>query len=124
MFGIVNEPLAPIEPMSNFYLEAHRIIRNITGIGAGNGPFISIQGGDPDLPGFEGSDRIALEQHPYVAFDGRGSADVAAYITAPCTGWAEMMTSDQQTFGVTTAAEWSLGFNDCASALARCIRGR
>lgn len=117
MLGVVNEPLAPIEPLSNFYIEAHRIIRNITGVGAGNGPFISIQGGSPDLPGFQGSDRIALEQHPYFAFDGKGSADVVPYITAPCSSWANMMNSSQQSFGVTTAAEWSLGFNDCGFML-------
>ena len=65
MFGIVNEPTGmDFGPLNNLYvvsslifeakpnhdptrsyLEAHRIIRNITGVGAGHGPYISIQGG-------------------------------------------------------------------------------
>jgi glucan 1,3-beta-glucosidase len=45
-FGILNEPLVPIVGMNDllsFYLEAHDMIRNITGYGEGNGPvcFIS-----------------------------------------------------------------------------------
>jgi glucan 1,3-beta-glucosidase len=67
--------------------------------------------GDPTLPTFQGADRIALEQHPYFAFNGEGSEDVVPYIPQPCSGWESMMS--QTAFGVTTAGEWSLGFNDC-----------
>lgn len=38
IFGIVNEPTAGTAALSNFYLEAHNLIRNITGLGAGHGP--------------------------------------------------------------------------------------
>jgi glucan 1,3-beta-glucosidase len=41
IFGIVNEPLVGIigvEQIISFYLQAHDMIRNITGFGAGNGP--------------------------------------------------------------------------------------
>ena len=89
------------------------MIRNITGVGAGHGPFISIQGGNFDLPNFTGSDRIALEQHPYYAFDGAGAGDVVPYVVRPCGDWGGMMNASQVGFGVTTGAEWSLGFNDC-----------
>jgi hypothetical protein len=118
MFGIVNEPTGmDFGPLNNFYLEAHRMIRNITGVGAGHGPYISIQGGNNDLKGYIGSDRFALEQHPYFAFDGAGALDVVPYITRPCSSWAGMMDSSQRTFGFTSAAEFSLGFNDCGFML-------
>lgn len=118
MFGIVNEPTGmDFGPLSNFYIEAHRMIRNITGVGAGNGPYISIQGGNNDLNAFVGTDRIALEQHPYFAFDGAGAVDVVPYIPRPCSQWGNMMNTSQTKFGVTTAAEFSLGFNDCGFML-------
>jgi len=41
IFGIVNEPTAGTAALSNFYLEAHTLIRNITGLGAGHGPVSS-----------------------------------------------------------------------------------
>lgn len=69
--------------------------------------------GNFDLPNFTGSDRIALEQHPYYAFDGAGAGDVVPYIVRPCGDWGGMMNASQVGFGVTTGAEWSLGFNDC-----------
>ena len=154
MFGIVNEPTGlDFGPLNNLYvvssrilklghimtptrsyLEAHRIIRNITGVGAGHGPYISIQGGElffhsrlygffltsshpgnNDLQGYVGSDRFALEQHPYFAFDGAGAVDITPYITRPCSAWGTVMDTSQRTFGFTTAAEFSLGFNDCIS---------
>lgn len=111
-------------------------MRNITGVGAGHGPYISIQGGkllfcslaliqsslssshagnNPSLSTFSGSDRIAVEQHPYFAFDGAGAEDVVSYIPRPCSDWAGMMDTSRRTLGVTTAAEFSLGFNDCIS---------
>jgi hypothetical protein len=64
-FGIANEPTGiPENPLftlfviscdlphglaltcTGSYIEAHRLIRNITGVGAGNGPYISVQGGE------------------------------------------------------------------------------
>jgi glucan 1,3-beta-glucosidase len=68
------------------------------------------------MPTFAGSDRIAMEQHPYYAFNGEGSEDVTPYISAPCSDWGDLINGTQNSFGVTTAGEWSLGFNDCASS--------
>jgi hypothetical protein len=55
------------------YLQAHNMIRGITGTGEGNGPFISIHdgfNGTAAWAGFlPGSDRIILDTHPYFAFD-------------------------------------------------------
>ena len=50
------------------------MIRNITGYGAGNGPFISIHDGFTSLTDWvnilPGADRIMLDTHPYFAFNG------------------------------------------------------
>jgi hypothetical protein len=49
------------------------MVRNITGIGAGNGAYIAIHDGfvgTASWAGFlPGSDRIVLDTHPYFAFD-------------------------------------------------------
>jgi hypothetical protein len=51
------------------------MIRDITGYGEGNGPYIAIHDGFEVLStwaGFlEGSDRIILDTHVYLAFDGQ-----------------------------------------------------
>ncbi len=48
------------------------MMRGITGLGAGNGPFISIHDGFAGAANWAdflpGSDRIALDIHPYLAF--------------------------------------------------------
>jgi len=67
------------------------------------------------LKAFVGADRIALDQHYYFAFDDTDSPDITPYITRPCSDWAGMMDDSRQTFGITIAAEFSLGFNDCIS---------
>jgi glucan 1,3-beta-glucosidase len=109
--------LTPFPLFLPSYIEAHSIIRNITGLGSPNGPYISIQGGTATQPPFTGSDRIALEQHLYFAFDNQGAEDITPYLTQPCDAWGTLMNSSRETFGVTTAAEWSLAFNDCECGL-------
>lgn len=51
------------------------MVRGITGLGEGNGPYIAIHDGFDGLSrwaGFlPGSDRIILDTHPYFAFDGQ-----------------------------------------------------
>lgn len=53
------------------------MIRGITGLGAGNGPFISIHDGFDGLSQWAdflpGSDRINLDTHPYFAFNGQAN---------------------------------------------------
>jgi glucan 1,3-beta-glucosidase len=55
------------------------MIREITGKGDGNGPFISIHDGFQGVATWAGflpnSDRIALDYHPYFAFDGSPNSD-------------------------------------------------
>ncbi|CDO72792.1 hypothetical protein BN946_scf184994.g45 [Trametes cinnabarina] len=78
IFGILNEPFLPTigrEPIESFYLRAYEMVRNITGTGEGNGPIISFHDGFDSLKnwaGFlSGADRIAIDDHPYFAFDGQ-----------------------------------------------------
>lgn len=58
------------------------MIRDITGIGEGHGPYIGIHDGFLGLQewaGFlQGSDRIILDTHPYFAFDGSANTDPIA----------------------------------------------
>lgn len=56
------------------YLQAHDLIRGITGYGEGNGPYIVIHDGFnlevwANFP--KGADRMVLDHHPYLAFDGQ-----------------------------------------------------
>ena len=55
------------------------MIRGITGVGEGKGPYIVIHDGFQGLdvwPGFmTGADRLALDMHPYLAFGGGAAMD-------------------------------------------------
>jgi hypothetical protein len=61
--------------VTSSYLQAHNMIRGITGYGEGNGPYIAISDGFLPLTEWanliSGSDRIALDTHPYFSFDGQ-----------------------------------------------------
>lgn len=58
------------------------MIRGITGYGDGNGPYIGIHDGFSGVSSWAnflpGSDRIALDTHPYFAFDGSSSTSPIA----------------------------------------------
>ncbi|PPQ73542.1 hypothetical protein CVT24_007452 [Panaeolus cyanescens] len=131
MFGIMNEPLVSQigqTALRGFYVEAYKMIRNITGVGEGKGPFMSIHDG---FQGFDawtdflnpGADRLALDQHPYFAFSGgpatapidtgTGSNAGGTWPQAACDRWASVYNSTRNTYGVVVAGEWSNGFNDC-----------
>ncbi|KAF9513357.1 glycoside hydrolase family 5 protein [Hydnum rufescens UP504] len=116
IFGIVNEPTIPIDVLSNFYLESHNMIRNISGYGAGNGPFISIHDaftGPEHWVGYMvGADRLIIDSHPYFCFGPPDASPFAQQVNKPCT-WGAGFNNSMMDFGVTTAGEWSLGFNDC-----------
>ncbi|KZS87759.1 glycoside hydrolase [Sistotremastrum niveocremeum HHB9708] len=121
VFGILNEPRVGVIGMTqitNFYLQIHDTIRNITGTGEGNGPFISIHDGfqgTAKWAGFlQGSDRIALDTHPYFAFDQQANNEPLSQQPAKaCNAWAGDFNQSQLDFGVTLAGEWSNGINDC-----------
>ncbi|KAJ4463749.1 glycoside hydrolase superfamily [Lentinula edodes] len=130
MFGIVNEALLTTigkDQLTDFYLEAHNMIRGITGLGAGNGPFISIHDGFVGLDSWAGflpgSDRINIDTHPYFAFDdesndspiatGLGSGAGGIWPAQACNAWGPDINSSRSDFGVTIAGEFSNGYNDC-----------
>lgn len=100
------------------YLESYYIIRNITGIGEGNGPFISIHDGFiGEVPWYQflrGADRFLMDTHPYTAFDGApNDQPLDQWASTACNNWAGSMNDSQKNFGVTVAGEWSVGFCDC-----------
>ncbi|KAJ3970001.1 glycoside hydrolase family 5 protein [Lentinula raphanica] len=130
MFGIVNEALLSTigkDQLTEFYLEAHDMIRGITGLGAGHGPFISIHDGFVGLDSWAGflpgSDRINIDTHPYFAFDnepndspiatGLGSDAGGIWPAQACNAWGPDINSSRSDFGVTIAGEFSNGYNDC-----------
>ncbi|KAJ7355225.1 glycoside hydrolase [Mycena albidolilacea] len=131
MFGIVNEARVlkiGRDQLSAFYLEAHTMIRAITGLGAGNGPFISIHDGFDSVSSWAGflpgSDRIIMDTHPYFAFSGNPQNAPIATSEDPddaggqwprlaCSSWASSLNNSRSQFGVTVAGEWSNGYNDC-----------
>ena len=73
--GLVNEPLVNgigFDPLHSFNLRAYDIIREITGFGEGNGPYIFIQDGLRAAQSWEGmmpgADRVGMDAHAYFAF--------------------------------------------------------
>lgn len=119
------------------------MIRGITGVGEGNGPYISIHDGFRGLgvwAGFlTGADRLTIDIHPYFAFDGQSNTSPIDTGTGPgaggtwpqtaCSAWAASMntrfdrslllrrhthrTFSRTAFGTTIAGEYSNGINDC-----------
>ncbi|PVF96710.1 glycoside hydrolase [Serendipita vermifera] len=123
-FGIVNEPRIMqgthvLDPavVRDFYYEAYKQIRSITGIGEGKGPMISFHDGFLAFSDWNtfltGADRVSLDTHPYFAFDGPNTDALETYVPRPCSRWGAAINSTQQTFGVITAGEWSVAVNDC-----------
>ncbi|KAJ7185898.1 glycoside hydrolase [Mycena filopes] len=131
MFGVVNEALLSAigrPQLSAFYLEAYTTIRAITGLGAGNGAYMSIHDGFDGLASWAGflpgADRLALDTHPYFSFGGQANGAPIATSEDPatgggpwpgsaCSGWGPGMNASRQAFGVTVAGEFSNGYNDC-----------
>ncbi|KAJ7466517.1 glycoside hydrolase family 5 protein [Mycena latifolia] len=131
MFGIVNEALMSQigrDQLTSFYLQAHDMIRGITGLGAGHGPFMSIHDGFDGVAAWAGflpgSDRIILDTHPYFAFDQQPNDAPIATTEDPataggiwpaqaCNAWGPSINTSRTAFGVTVAGEFSNGYNDC-----------
>jgi aryl-phospho-beta-D-glucosidase BglC (GH1 family) len=121
MFGIINEPRASPyigqENLARWYMEAYNVVRNASGYGAGNGPFISIHDGFEALDSWYGifpnADRMAIDTHPYIAFGGQSTSPPGAHASDPCTQWGQKMNDSLNNFGLTAAGEFSLAVNDC-----------
>ncbi|ORY26176.1 glycoside hydrolase superfamily [Naematelia encephala] len=119
-FGFINEPNAgqvSQHIVGTFYNEAYTIIRDITGIGEGNGPYLSVHDGFLGIQkwyGFlTGADRLALDQHPYMIFGDQPTGTLTSISHTPCSWWAASTNTTSATYGVNNAGEWSAATNDC-----------
>ncbi|PPQ71289.1 hypothetical protein CVT26_011939 [Gymnopilus dilepis] len=127
MFGIINEPTISQDALTSFYLQAHTMIREITGLGEGHGPYIVIHDAfqTAEWSGFlKGSDRIALDTHPYFSFrttistapiavTGAGGLVGGEWPSDVCTEWGPSVNDSRSNFGVTIAGEFSGDPNNC-----------
>ncbi|KAF8654052.1 hypothetical protein AX16_003587 [Volvariella volvacea WC 439] len=120
MFGIINEPQAPVmgqDALARFYMEAYTMIREITGIGEGNGAYISFHDGflprDQWVDFIPNADRITLDTHPYMCFGPQSADPMTAFVDRPCTAWAAAVNNSMATFGLVNAGEYSNAVNDC-----------
>jgi glucan 1,3-beta-glucosidase len=101
----------------NSYYQAYNLVRTASGTGAGNGPFISYHDGffsRSEWAGFlTGADRISLDTHPYLCFDGQSSAPMSSYATTPCSTWGAVVNASMGAFGLSTNGEFSNAVTDC-----------
>ncbi|KAJ8481292.1 hypothetical protein ONZ45_g15358 [Pleurotus djamor] len=119
VLGIVNEVMWETigkASVQSFYRAAYDTIRDATGVGAGAGPYIAIHEGfqgPANWEGFlEGSDRVILDQHPYLAFYKGPPLASEQLVKRPCD-WAGAINRSSNVFGVTFGGEFSAALNDC-----------
>ncbi|KAF8522133.1 glycoside hydrolase family 5 protein [Hysterangium stoloniferum] len=120
MFSITNEPQAPVVGMpslQSYYLQAYEIVRNVSGVGQGNGPMVMLHDGFEGPGNWAGfltnSDRVGMDTHPYFAFSGQSTAAISSFAPQACSAWGPMMNNSMSAFGLTVAGEFSLATNDC-----------
>ncbi|KAG0149231.1 hypothetical protein CROQUDRAFT_40036 [Cronartium quercuum f. sp. fusiforme G11] len=125
MFSILNEPKVEPTALKSWYYEVYKMIRGIGGYGEGNGPFIVLHdafqgasgsGASLKTPwaGFmNGSDRVGLDNHPYLSFGPQSTDSLDANSIKPCSRWAAHQNLTMDVFGLAVAGEWSLAINDC-----------
>lgn len=102
------------------------MMRGITGIGAGKGPYFLIHDANvmASWAGFlSGADRLALDTHPYFAFNDGANTDPVSTTTGAdaggtwpvlaCTAIGSPVNVSQTAFGVTIGGEFSNAINDC-----------
>lgn len=119
-FGILNEAWLITIGQPNaqgFYAEVYQMMRNITGTGQGNGPYMVIHDGfigQSQWDGFmAGSDRMGLDVHPYICFTNPNNDPWNAQILKPCNQFAPNMDHALANFGIGMGGEFSLAPNDC-----------
>jgi len=59
------------------------------------------------------ADRVALDSHPYLCFNGQSSASMSTYAQTPCTTWGGLVNTSRGAFGYTIAGEFSNAVTDC-----------
>ncbi|KAF4577297.1 hypothetical protein EYR36_005284 [Pleurotus pulmonarius] len=94
MLGIVNEILWKTigqTSIESFYYAAYDTVRNATGLGTGNGPYVALHDAFQGLKPWEnflsGSDRVVIDQHPYLAFWKDNTLTLGEMVDKPCE-WA------------------------------------
>ncbi|KAJ7028466.1 exo-beta-1,3-glucanase [Mycena alexandri] len=119
VIGIVNEILWSAigqVAVQSFYYGAYEAVRTATGVGSGKGPYMAIHEafqGPAIWEGFlTGADRIALDQHPYLAFTYDYVSTLDQMAAKPCA-WAIATNQSSKAFGVTLGGEFSAAINDC-----------
>ncbi|TIB03003.1 hypothetical protein E3P94_00856 [Wallemia ichthyophaga] len=122
MFSVINEPFGPTigrDVVASFYFEAYNVIREITGTGEGKGPWLAFHdamvGGAQWSDFLRGADRVALDIHPYVAFNGQNNDPMSEQVWKPCENWGAQTNQSMNNYGVTIAGEFSLAINDCGT---------
>lgn len=99
------------------YLEAYNIVRRASGVGEGNGPWVTFHDGFEGLKNWAGyfpnADRTALDIHTYMCFTDQSPDGYDVRANAPCTAWAANQNSSMSDYGLTMGGEWSLALNDC-----------
>ncbi|GAA5939575.1 hypothetical protein JCM1841_001513, partial [Sporobolomyces salmonicolor] len=145
MFSVFNEPMLSIigtEALRSFYAETYRLVRNITGFGAGNGPFLAFHDGFKGThrwydfssseafqsssspgPSLGGMDRVALDSHRYLAFGEPDLRSLREQVLKPCQKWAPEFNKTFNSFGVALAGEFSLAVTDCGRFLNNVFEG-
>ncbi|KIJ69590.1 glycoside hydrolase family 5 protein [Hydnomerulius pinastri MD-312] len=120
MFGITNEPQGTMvgqDALSRYYFQAYNNVREASGIGEGNGPYVSFHDGFLGLNQWAGflpnADRIALDDHPYICFGGQSDSPMSSYAQTPCTTWASTLNTSMGAFGLSAAGEFSNAVTDC-----------
>ncbi|KAK1226339.1 hypothetical protein PQX77_010686 [Marasmius sp. AFHP31] len=103
--------------LDGFYAETYRQIRAASGTGEGQGPWIAIGDGQMAKSEWAGylrnADRLALDNHPYIAFNTpQTSESWGKRLAAPCQ-WGKEFNDSMKDFGLTISGEWSLAINDC-----------
>ena len=131
LFGFVNEPQGAFvgQPeIGSFYYEAYNIIREVTGIGEGNGAFLSMHDaflGVTTWTGFlPGADRLAMDSHQYVVgramqistdpqvFGNQLTGTMDSISKVPCQYFAVATNATSKSWGVNIAGEWSAATNE------------
>lgn len=120
MFSVINEPYAITigqSPLESWYAQVYTILRNITGTGAGHGPYMTIHDGFLPLTDWQGvlsgGDRVSWDTHPYICFANQNNDPWDKQILKPCNQFTPLLDTARSNMGVSMAGEMSLAINDC-----------
>ncbi|WVQ79932.1 hypothetical protein IAT38_002033 [Cryptococcus sp. DSM 104549] len=124
MFGFINEPDGNSigkGPVGSFYREVHDMIREITGVGEGNGAYLGIHDGFLGISSWydflPGADRLLLDHHDYMVFQDQQTGTLDELKKLPCQWWGKSTNTTSSTYGPNVAGEWSAAWNDCGQWL-------